>query len=502
MDNQLKASNQMVSANGPVAIGLAGSAKPGQSPTDKMVSAKATVPFSSADAAKLGQSATILSLKDALKLYYPMLVLAAAIEVLLWVHWNSLVETASFWDEYKYSHGYLVPLFAAVLLFLWRDERSPLVSSLAYLGAGLVVAGLMLCAAPAVVPEHLLVAIGGKISGGIWQPAGVALTVVGAVLIIQQAIPFDRVSPRERWIGLAIVLAAEALRYWATLRSLGAPERITFIVALTGAFIMVGGLGVLRWAGWALLFLPFMLPMPAVMDTISANLQAMATTASTFLLQTLGIAAIRDGNLVYVGSSGTAMNVAEACSGLQMLTIFGAMSFAVALLSPHRPMWQRVTIVVSAVPIALAVNVARITTTGLLFTFFTGDQESLRKMVHDWAGLLIMMPMALGLMFLEFQFFDHLFIDDEDLLAPVPPVPLPVRRSRPEGAPPLAGPPLAAPATLPPPPRPASVTRPAPAARPTAAARAVPPVHPEIPPARPAVPPRPSPPIARGAKKP
>ena len=337
MDNQLKASNKMVSEKGTVPFG---SIRPG-SPQ-------------SADSAKSAQSPTILSLKDALKLYYPMLVLAAAIEVLLWVHWNSLVEIASWWDEPKYSHGYLVPLCAGMLLYLWRDEKSPVARRLAYLGSGLLASGVVLCLVPWLLSEHSLAILGGTISsGGAWVACGVALTVAGAALLIQQRIDFDSVPLADRWIGLAIMLAAEAIRYWATVRSLLTPERVPFVIALVGAFVMVGGRKVLRWAGWPLAFLLFMLPLPDVIDShISSRLQTAATAASTFLLQTFGIAAVQDGHDIYVGTSATSMTVAEACSGLSMLTIFGALSVAVALLSPHRPIWQRITIVASAVPIA------------------------------------------------------------------------------------------------------------------------------------------------------
>ena len=66
---------------------------------------------------------------------------------------------------------------------------------------------------------------------------------------------------------------------------------------------MVGGLRILRWAGWPVAFLIFMLPLPAELDgTLSANLQTRATTvSSTYALQTLGVGAVRSGNVISVG---------------------------------------------------------------------------------------------------------------------------------------------------------------------------------------------------------
>src|SRR5580704_12754536 len=98
-----------------------------------------------------------VGLKDALKTFYPLLILIAAIELLIWVHWNSLMDTASLWDNPKYSHAYLVPLFAGILLYLRRDETTPLIKSLVTLGGSLLGVGLFLCVLPFVLPDSVIV---------------------------------------------------------------------------------------------------------------------------------------------------------------------------------------------------------------------------------------------------------------------------------------------------------------------------------------------------------
>jgi exosortase/archaeosortase family protein len=66
-------------------------------------------------------------------------------------------------------------------------------------------------------------------------------------------------------------------------------------------------------------------------------------------------------------------------------------------------------IVLSAVPIALAVNVIRITVTGILH--LTAGPELAEMVFHDLAGW-FMMPMALGMLYVEFQILSHLIIDE------------------------------------------------------------------------------------------
>ena len=106
------------------------------------------------------------------------------------------------------------------------------------------------------------------------------------------------------------------------------------------------------------------------------------------------------------------MEVEAACSGLRMLTIFVALCFAVVLLADF-PMWQRIVIVLSSVPIALAVNIMRIVATGILFSVLPASQEKLKHFFHDGAGL-VMMPLALLLLFLEYKIMSNLFVEDED----------------------------------------------------------------------------------------
>ena len=93
-----------------------------------------------------------------------------------------------------------------------------------------------------------------------------------------------------------------------------------------------------------------------------------------------------------------------------MLTIFVALAVAITLVT-DRPMWERMVIVLSAVPIALAVNVVRITVTGILH--LTAGPELADMVFHDLAGW-FMMPMALGLLYVEFQILSHLLIEEGD----------------------------------------------------------------------------------------
>jgi exosortase len=134
-------------------------------------------------------------------------------------------------------------------------------------------------------------------------------------------------------------------------------------------------------------------------------LQRLATVVSTFLLQTLGLPAVAEGNRILMNEQD--INIVEACSGLRMLVVFFALSAGMALLV-NRRMLDRMILLGSAIPIALIANVIRITVTGFLLENVSG--ETAHWFFHDLAGW-FMMPLALALLGLEIWILNKLFLE-------------------------------------------------------------------------------------------
>jgi exosortase len=114
-----------------------------------------------------------------------------------------------------------------------------------------------------------------------------------------------------------------------------------------------------------------------------------ATQASGFALQLLGLPVVVEGHVLLLGAQQIA--VAEACSGLSMLFVFLALATAVAFVV-DRPWLDRVLIVLSAAPIAVAANVVRIAATAFAYQFV--GQKLGDFIFHSLAGWL-MVPLAL-----------------------------------------------------------------------------------------------------------
>jgi exosortase len=221
---------------------------------------------------------------------------------------------------------------------------------------------------------------------------------------------FPGLATSPAWGGVALLAgvgAAQVLGGWVYFSWLGA-----WLIPLWvgGVCWFLGGRPFLRWCLPSLVFLWFMAPLPFRFEQLlSWPLQRFATIASCWVLQSVGQPAVAEGNVIYVNE--TVLEVAQACSGLRMFVAFFALSTAFAIVSQCRP-WQKVLVLLSAPPIAIISNVARVTVTGLLYNGF--GSEAARVFTHDVAGW-AMIPFAVALLALEMWYVNRLFVEVEDI---------------------------------------------------------------------------------------
>jgi exosortase len=207
-------------------------------------------------------------------------------------------------------------------------------------------------------------------------------------------------------LGLGLIAAATGLRLCGAYYKFDYFDQISLLPAVAGLFLLLGSWPALFWSLPAVAFLAFCIPLPhSVSVAMSAPMQTFATTASTFLLQALGRPALAEGNVILLND--IELGIVEACSGLRMLVVFFALSTAVSLLM-RRPLWERLLIAGSAIPIALAANVLRITITGLCYDALGNHYGG--ALFHDVAGWL-MMPLGLMMLGLEMWVLRGLLIE-------------------------------------------------------------------------------------------
>ena len=124
-------------------------------------------------------------------------------------------------------------------------------------------------------------------------------------------------------------------------------------------------------------------------------------------LELFGISVGQNGHVLMLNNR-VPVAVAEACSGLRMLTAFIFVSAVFAYLIP-RPRWQKVIVLLSCIPIAIVANLLRLVATALLF-LWTNDHIA-NRFFHDFAGW-TMMPIAVTLLMGELWVMSRLVVEE------------------------------------------------------------------------------------------
>ena len=195
--------------------------------------------------------------------------------------------------------------------------------------------------------------------------------------------PVPAPAGAESLLGLTVLVVGGLLRLAGAYVGIDWLEYMSLLPCLSGVALTAGGRVGARWALPAIAVLAFMLPLPYQAEAaLSAPLQAQATETSQRLLQLLGLRAEAEGNVLIL--DGTRVGVAEACSGLGMLLVLLGLATAMAFVRP-RPTGDRLLLLGSAAPVAVAANVTRIAVTALFFRAV--GSASARQVFHDAAGL-------------------------------------------------------------------------------------------------------------------
>jgi exosortase len=220
----------------------------------------------------------------------------------------------------------------------------------------------------------------------------------------------DRARLAPCWWGFLPLAALLLLRVWLYERNEQYVEA-SLIPWVVGTLVLtLGGWHPLRVALPAVVFLFFLLPVPpSVNGLLASPLQTLATRGTLVLMQVTNLPVIAQGNVIFVGSN--PLEVARACNGLSMLVSFVALNALVVLVS-RRPVWERLLIMASAIPIALVSNIIRITATG--WSYYLWGREFGDKVAHDAAGF-AMLGIALVLLQLELWLLSWLFYEVEEV---------------------------------------------------------------------------------------
>jgi exosortase len=187
------------------------------------------------------------------------------------------------------------------------------------------------------------------------------------------------------------------------------------MIAILGAAVLfLGGWRLVKYAWLPVGFLAFAVPLPQryyFAFTMPMRLfAARVTTALPNLVS--GLEATAHGvviDVIYKGQQlEPPLDVAEACSGMRLLMAFLALGVAMAYLH-YRPIWQRIVLLASTIPIAIFCNIIRVTATGFIYILI--HPKYAQGIYHDFLGM-AMLPLAFALYGFLAWFMSNLFIEE------------------------------------------------------------------------------------------
>ncbi len=191
-------------------------------------------------------------------------------------------------------------------------------------------------------------------------------------------------------------------------------KTLIIIPTIGSVILLMGGWKLVRYTWLPTLYLVFAMPLPArLYREITIPMREVAAAVATALLNLVdGIQATASGVVIDVVYKGVrlepALDVAEACSGMRLLMAFLALGVAMAYLH-YRPVWQRMILLCSTIPIAVLSNVIRVTITGFIYILW--EPKYAQGIYHDMLGM-AMLPLAFVLYGFLAWFMGNLFEDE------------------------------------------------------------------------------------------
>lgn len=214
---------------------------------------------------------------------------------------------------------------------------------------------------------------------------GFLIPLISLFMIWQKREELQQQKIDPNILGLLIVLLAMCMHIVGAISAEMFTMRSSMLICIMGVVIFFFGFRIFLIAAVPFLYLFFMIPIPKIIwNQIAFPLQLMAAAISAEVVQFIGITVLREGNILHL--SNTSLEVVDACSGLRSLMSLLALSAAVAFISNLRTQ-HKWFLFLSAVPIALLVNIIRLVATAILAKLC--GPETAQGFLHDLSGFIV-----------------------------------------------------------------------------------------------------------------
>ncbi|MFN2359072.1 MAG: exosortase/archaeosortase family protein [Desulfotignum sp.] len=214
---------------------------------------------------------------------------------------------------------------------------------------------------------------------------GFLIPAVALYMVWYKKNELARVPVESAKTGILVIIFGMLVHFIGNVGSELFLMRFSMIITLAGIIIYYAGYKMF----WKLIvpvaYLIMMIPIPAILwNKIAFPLQLFSAQISAAAISMLSIPVFREGNILHLAN--TSLEVVDACSGIRSLTSLLALTGIFAFLAPVSIV-KKWVLFFSAIPIAVAVNVIRLTITGAMAAWI--GPETAHGFLHDMSGLII-----------------------------------------------------------------------------------------------------------------
>jgi exosortase D (VPLPA-CTERM-specific) len=227
---------------------------------------------------------------------------------------------------------------------------------------------------------------------------GIVIPLLSAFLIWRQRAELRLLPFTGSWFGLALIAAGLVLRVVGVMTTMQTLQHYAFLLVLYGLVLTLVGPAIFRRLRMPLLILIFAVPLPSLFTgALSLQLQLLSSELGVWVIRAAGVSVLLEGNIIDLGSY--QLEVAEACSGLRYLFPLMTLAFIVSYLF-RGPMWKRLTLFLSSIPITVIMNSLRIGFIGITVDRWgVGMAEGA---LHEFEGWLVFMLSTAALLLTAF----------------------------------------------------------------------------------------------------
>jgi exosortase A len=185
--------------------------------------------------------------------------------------------------------------------------------------------------------------------------------------------------------GVALIVFSLLCYLFAHFAEIMTLSSLSIVLAITGTLLYLLGFSVLKELLFPIFFLLFMIPIPAqIYSSLTIPLQLFVSKVSVAIVALLGVPIYREGNVLNLPDR--TLQVVQACSGLRSMVSLLTLSIIFAYFSLKSNVLKTL-LFLSGIPIAIFVNIIRVTLLVLVFYYLGYDLTS--DNIHMVFGVVI-----------------------------------------------------------------------------------------------------------------